>query len=150
MKIEVRIKTSPFTAIILVSALRPRSETPSVSDRTIGVLPIGFTIGNKAPTTRRVFFTRSARVPFNHRPIYSKSSGSPARSGRAGCGEIVTCPAFTASALAFISMVLNEVGRAKDLVAGTGGSRISRAAFPYRTHMVKTTRNSALPLNMRE
>src|ERR1041384_813354 len=64
MKIEVRINIRPFSAIILAKDARPCADSPRVSDRNMGVLPIGLTIGNSAPTTRRMFFTRSLRASF--------------------------------------------------------------------------------------
>ena len=43
--------------------LRPRPDSPRVSDRKIGVLPIGLTIGNSAPTTSRVYLARAVSGP---------------------------------------------------------------------------------------
>src|SRR6266567_3047121 len=63
MKIEVRISIRPFSAIILANAVRPCPDRPRVNDKNMGVLPIGLTIGNSAPTTRRVFFTSSLSAP---------------------------------------------------------------------------------------
>src|ERR1700704_3804344 len=63
IKIEVKIRARPFKAIFLARAVRPRLDSPRVNDKKIGVLPIGLTIGNNAPITRRVFFTRSLRAP---------------------------------------------------------------------------------------
>src|SRR5579872_1577249 len=57
------MRIRPFIAIILASIFRPRPESPRVNDKKIGVFPIGFTIGNSAPTTRRVLFARSVRAP---------------------------------------------------------------------------------------
>jgi hypothetical protein len=58
-KIEVRIRIRPFTAIIRANTDRPRLERPRVNERKMGVLPIGLTMGNNAPTTNREFLTRS-------------------------------------------------------------------------------------------
>ena len=63
MKIEVRISMRPFIAIIRARIVRPCSEIPRVKERNIGVLPIVLTIGNSAPTTRRVFVARSLSAP---------------------------------------------------------------------------------------
>jgi hypothetical protein len=63
MKIEVRIRASPFRAMALASTARPRPDSPRASDRKIGVFPTGLTIGNSAPTTRRVYFARSLSAP---------------------------------------------------------------------------------------
>src|SRR5690242_2151298 len=63
MKIEITIRIRPLNAIIRASAARPLPERPRVSDRKIGVFPIGLTIGNSAPTTSRVFLTRSLSGP---------------------------------------------------------------------------------------
>src|SRR3954463_9353696 len=62
MKVEAKINARLFKAMFHAKAVRPRLESPRVNDRKIGVLPIGLTIGNNAPTTRRVFFARSPRA----------------------------------------------------------------------------------------
>src|SRR5215831_13613549 len=58
MKMETRISTRPFNAIMRARTARPWAERPRVRERKMGVLPIGLTMGNRAPTTRRVFVTR--------------------------------------------------------------------------------------------
>ncbi len=63
MKIEVRIRTKPLMRNHLAGTERPWVESPRVRDKKIGVLPIGLTIGNNAPITRRVFFARSSNTP---------------------------------------------------------------------------------------
>src|ERR1043166_2188611 len=60
---EVRIRTSPLTATMRASTARPCSDMPRVRERKIGVLPMGLTMGNRAPKTRRVSLARSLSGP---------------------------------------------------------------------------------------
>src|SRR5260370_1284489 len=62
MKIEAKMRANPLTAIILARVVRPLPESPRVSERKIGVFPTGLTIGNSAPTTRKVFSARSPNM----------------------------------------------------------------------------------------
>src|ERR1041384_1683654 len=95
MKIEVRIRIRPFRAIMRARIARPRLESPRVSDRKIGVLPIGLTIGNKAPTTRSVYFARSLRAPGMIATVHDRGAELCWFSGKWSAGESIDIPVAT-------------------------------------------------------
>ena len=74
MKMEVRIRIRPFSAIILASTVRPRPDSPRVNDRKIGVFPIGIDDRKQRADNQKSVLCEIAQrarimVPFTLAPI---------------------------------------------------------------------------------